>query len=108
MSKLEKLPDEQIAELQRLGIDRVGEAAMSVIQLIDDPTQAAKVATCFAATLLQLAGLFAHTASVMSDENKPHSRIVGDMLLLTVAELLKKPPTAKQQAEMQRIKREYG
>lgn len=104
MSKPEKLTDEQLKELINLGIDRTGDAAMTVLQLIDDPGQAAAAAAVMATKLMRLAGLFAHADSAMRGENKPHSHIISGLLMQIAQDVNNRPPSDKVLAQIRRLK----
>lgn len=97
-----KIPDEQLKELVMLASERVSEAAMTVLQLIDDPGQAAATATVCAMRMMRLAILFAHTDSVMKDDNKEHHQIVAGLAAHIVAQ--SRPPTEKELARMRQLK----
>lgn len=102
-----KLPDDQLKELMRLGIDRTGDAAMSVLQLIDDPGQAAATAATMATKLLQLAAVFAHTDSIMRGEEKPHIQILAGLVMQMTEEVRNRPPSEKQLAQIRHLKERF-
>jgi hypothetical protein len=106
--RLEKLPDAQLNELTALGSDRTGDAAMTVLQLIDDPGQAAAVAAVMATNLMRLAALFAHTDNIMKGGDKPHSQIVAGLVLQMAQETERRPPGAKQLERIRRLKERFG
>jgi hypothetical protein len=105
---LEKLSDRELADMINLATDRSGDALMRVVQLVDDPAQAASVCAAVAASILRLAGLFGHTALVLEGQDEvTHNRVVAGILFETVNYLKNKPPTESQRARMQKLKEDF-
>lgn len=106
--KLEKLPVEQLKELTRLGTERTDDSAMTVLQLIDDPGQAAAVAAVMATGLMRLAVLFAHTDSIMKGDNKSHAQVVAGIVGQIAQEIGNRPPNEKQLAQIRRLNERFN
>jgi len=102
--KLQKLPPGTFREMNDLAANRVGEAVMTVLQLVDRPKQAADIALNAAANLLRLASHFEHTERALRGEEVANHHILADMMMTLLTALKQAPPSPQAMASIARLK----
>lgn len=101
----EKLNDQQMKDFGELASDRTGDAVMSVLQLVDDPAQAAAIVTYVSARLVTLAAMFEHTGAVLDGSNKSHDAIVAELTYKLTEKVRLCEPTKMQRAGMEALRK---